>query len=119
MHHTGDLRSIRNLVSFIERQGVYVGSQGDKRLAFTQIGYYSRPPDTPPDAATQLLKCLGNNTGSAVFIETKLRVHVEVTPPGGQLFGDLLSFLEHVLSFYHNGHDGHEGIPSRPLCPSW
>ncbi len=90
MHDVRRLRAIGHVVFFLDRQRVHIGTDADHRAAFAQVADYARLADAGLRLDAKLGEGIGHQAGGALFLKAEFWMHVDVTPPGNDLVGQLL-----------------------------
>jgi hypothetical protein len=85
MHAPLVLRAVLEGVEFVHGQRVHVGAEADgaRAVADTDGADHAGPGDAGMDLAAEFLQLAGDDVAGAVFLETKLRMGMDIAPPLG------------------------------------
>ena len=104
MHHALGRAAIRDVVQFLDRQGIHVGAQADGAVAGAVAQHAHHAGDA--DAAMHLdapgFELAGDDLGGAMFGHAEFGMGVEILPDGGQ-FGMV------AANGIEGGHGGSQG----------
>jgi hypothetical protein len=75
-----------DFVGLVDRQGIHARSQSDRwAIAGPKNADYTGFADVAMNVATKFGKLAGDKLGRAMLLEAKLRMCVQVLPPGGHV----------------------------------
>lgn len=76
-------RTMCERVGFLDRQCIHIGTHADSLFSSTALQYphYSRRPDTGTYIDSEFNEQACYFAGGTIFLKTKLRMFVNVTPP--------------------------------------
>ena len=107
VHLAVDLRAIRHVVLFVDRQRVHIGPEEDdlaRPLAAADQAGYAGHRDAGADVFdTDRAQPLGNDLRRLEFLESELGVLVELPPVRDHAWHDLIDFA--AQSFYRRNHE--------------
>ena len=97
VHQAGGLRFVGDLVRFLDRQGIHIGANANRRPPFADPRHHARLRHADFGFDAHVAQGIRDQPRSPLFFKTQLRVHVNIAPPLDQL-------LLHFIGFFQNRH---------------
>jgi hypothetical protein len=84
VHGAGDPGGVRDVVRFLDGEGVHIGTETDGGASSAQVADHAGPANSRLDGQAQVAEDVGRELSGAVLLEPELRVGVDIAAPGDE-----------------------------------